>query len=147
MKQKIQAIIDSIKASGSLTTELEVQLLALTEEKPQMQNPKIIEQIVPGAMYQLPTYYVTNDGIVDGDGMVLRFCKGAKDDDTIGRQEGVFVESLLKMISTHLALVNVGDLSSRETSVAITKVDEALMWLDKRKEDRILRGVHQTYKK
>jgi len=30
---------------------------------------------------------------------------------------------------------------SRETSSAITKLDEALMWLDKRTKDRIARGV------
>ena len=29
----------------------------------------------------------------------------------------------------------------RENSLAITKLDEALMWLKKRKEDRITRGV------
>jgi hypothetical protein len=29
----------------------------------------------------------------------------------------------------------------RENSVAITKLDEALMWLDKRKKDRETRGV------
>lgn len=147
MKQKIQAIIDGIKASGSMTIELEAQLLALGEKKQEIQNPKIIGLIVPGATYLLPTYHVTNDGIVDGEGQYLHFCKGAKDDESIGRQEGVFVESLLKLVSIHLAAVNVGDLASRETSLAITKVDEALLWLDKRKEDRMLRGVHQTYKK
>lgn len=30
---------------------------------------------------------------------------------------------------------------SRENAVAITKLDEALMWLDKRKKDREARGV------
>lgn len=29
----------------------------------------------------------------------------------------------------------------RENSLAITKLDEALMWLEKRKKDRIVRGV------
>ena len=29
----------------------------------------------------------------------------------------------------------------RENSIAITKLDEALLWLDKRRKDRIFRGV------
>lgn len=32
----------------------------------------------------------------------------------------------------------------RENAVAITKLDEALMWLDKRKKDRVKRGVEGT---
>ena len=32
----------------------------------------------------------------------------------------------------------------RENSVAITKLDEALMWLDKRKKDREKRNVEGT---
>jgi hypothetical protein len=32
----------------------------------------------------------------------------------------------------------------RENSIAITKLDEALMWLDKRKKDRIERNVEGT---
>lgn len=35
-------------------------------------------------------------------------------------------------------------LPCRETSAAITKLDEALMWLDKRKKDRTARGVEGT---
>jgi len=38
-------------------------------------------------------------------------------------------------------------MASRETSMAITKLDEALMWIDKRAQDRALRGVQGTYKK
>lgn len=36
---------------------------------------------------------------------------------------------------------------SRENSVAITKLDEALMWLDKRTKDRLKRGVEGTSNK
>lgn len=35
----------------------------------------------------------------------------------------------------------------RENSIAITKLQEALMWLDERKKDRELRGVEGYYKK
>lgn len=35
----------------------------------------------------------------------------------------------------------------RENALAIAKIDEALMWLDKRKRDRITRGVEGTSQK
>jgi uncharacterized Fe-S cluster protein YjdI len=34
----------------------------------------------------------------------------------------------------------------RENSIAITKLDEALLWLEKRRKDRVLRGVEGTDK-
>ena len=112
-----------------------------------MNHPRIIEKIVAGATYKVPTYQVTNEGIQDGAGIEIVFCKGNKDDETVLRQEGVFTETLLQTAKQYLESVNVGELSSRETSTAITKIDEAIMWLNKRSEDRKLRGVESTYKK
>jgi len=112
-----------------------------------MKNPKIIESIVEGATYSVPTYKVTNDGIEDGEALTIKFCKGNKDDDRSFRQEGLFTETLIQVAKQYLESVNVGDLTSRETSMTITKLDEALMWINKRAEDRKLRGVQSTYKK
>jgi len=112
-----------------------------------MKNPRQIEIIVEGASYKVPTFKVTNDGIADGDGTSVVFCKGNKEDETALRQEGVFTETLIQTAKQYLEAVNVGPLSSRETSTAITKLDEALMWLQKRAEDRKLRGVQTTYQK
>lgn len=59
----------------------------------------------------------------------------------------MFTETLIKVAKTYLESVNVGPMSTRETSMAITKLDEALMWIVKRAEDRKLRGVQSTYQK
>lgn len=112
-----------------------------------MNNPKKIEIVKEQATYKIPTYLIDNNGVVDGEGLILYFCKGNKEDENVFRQEGAFVESIIQLAATHLESVNIGELSSRETSVAITKLQEALMWLGKRNEDRILRGVQNTYKK
>ena len=112
-----------------------------------MENPKIIATIVPGATYKVPTYKVTNDGIQDGSGIEILFCKGNKEDGSIFRQEGVFTETLIKTCKTYLETVNVGEMATRETSMVITKLDEALMWIAKRADDRALRGVQGTYQK
>jgi hypothetical protein len=111
-----------------------------------MKNPKIITTIQPGATVKLPTYIVTEEGIVDGDGVELKFCKGDKSNPEVFRQEGVFTETILQAAKEYLESVNKGELSTRETSTAITKIDEALMWLNKRAEDRKLREVQGTYK-
>lgn len=112
-----------------------------------MKNPRIIEALISGATYNIPTYIITNEGIEDGDGIPLKFCKGNKEDSSILRQEGVFTETLLQVAKEYLESVNIGDMATRETSMVITKLDEALMWINKRSEDRKLRGVQGTYKK
>ncbi len=112
-----------------------------------MKNPKVIETIVAGATYKVPTYKVTNDGIENGEGLNIVFCKGNKLDESALRQEGLFTETLIQTAKTYLESVNVGEMATRETAMAITKLDEALMWIDKRAQDRILREVQGTYKK
>ncbi len=112
-----------------------------------MTNPRHVVPIINGATYFLPTYKVGNDGISDGDGLQIQFCKGNKADETAMRQEGVFTESLIELARQYLTSVNVGELATRETSMAITKLDEALMWIDKRAKDRKLRNVEGTYQK
>lgn len=112
-----------------------------------MKNPKLIEVVTEGATYKVPTFKVTNEGIEDGAGVEIIFCKGNKEDETVLRQEGVFTETLIQTAKQYLETVNTGQLATRETSMVITKLDEALMWINKRAEDRKLRGVQATYQK
>lgn len=112
-----------------------------------MKNPRQLEVIAAGAEYFVPTYVVTNDGIIDGAGQTIKFCKGDKNDGSVFRQEGVFTETLLQVAKEYLESVNKGEMATRETSMAITKLDECLMWINKRAEDRRLRGVQGTYQK
>jgi hypothetical protein len=112
-----------------------------------MKNPKLIETVIEGATYKVPTFKVTNQGIEDGAGIEIVFCKGNKEDSTAFRQEGLFTETIIQLAKQQLETVNVGPMAVRENSIAITKLEEALMWLNKRAEDRKLRGVQGTYKK
>lgn len=112
-----------------------------------MKDPQNIEMIEPKSSYRIPMYKVTNEGLVDGDEFVLDFCKGNKEDESLPRQEGFFTETLIAVAKKYLEENNVGDLSSRETSMAITKLDEALLWIGKRAADRQRRGVQGTYQK
>lgn len=112
-----------------------------------MIEPRNIITITPKATYGVPLFGVTEAGLVQTSESEIRFCKGNKADPTAFRQEGFFTETLLAACKTYLEENNVGELASRETSMAITKLDEALMWLGKRAEDRRLRGVQGTYQK
>lgn len=112
-----------------------------------MKNPRLIEGVVPSATYIIPTFKVTDNGLEDGQPFELRFCKGDKSDSSKLRQEGFFTETLLQVCKEYLESVNIGELANRDTAMVITKLDEALMWINKRAEDRKLRGVQGTYKK
>jgi hypothetical protein len=54
--------------------------------------------------------------------------------------DGTTNEELTRVLIDRLTFLN-GKFPCRETSVAITKFDEALMWLEKRTRDRLARGV------
>lgn len=111
-----------------------------------MKDPREIFPVYEGR-YLLPTYVVTNEGIEDGGGEEIFFCKGNREDESVHRHEGFFSETLIETVKQFLQENNVGELATRETSMAITKLDEALMWLQKRSDDRKRRGVQGTYQK
>lgn len=55
-------------------------------------------------------------------------------------ENGTTLEEMLNVSIARLKDLN-NKFSCRENSIAITKMEEALMWLNKRTEDRKLRGV------
>lgn len=112
-----------------------------------MKHPQTIEVITPKSTYAVPTYLVSNEGMQDGEGTVIHFCKGNREDETVPRQEGFFTETLIAAAKKYLEENNVGELASREGYMAINKLDEALMWIGKRAADRAARGVQGTYQK
>jgi hypothetical protein len=110
-------------------------------------EPKLIITTREKSTYEVPVFCVTNDGLEEAYKIPIQFCKGDKSNEEVFRQTGFFTETLLTTCKQYLEENNVGELASRETSMAITKLDEALMWLAKRAEDRRLRGVQGTYQK
>lgn len=57
---------------------------------------------------------------------------------------GIHNEDLIVIAIDRLHHLNQGNFLCRENSLAITKLEEALMWLRKRTEDRERRGVEGT---
>jgi len=57
---------------------------------------------------------------------------------------GVHNEDLIAIVIHRLQHLNQGNFRCRENSTAITKLEESLMWLRKRTDDREARGVEGT---
>lgn len=60
---------------------------------------------------------------------------------------GVSGEALLAIVEDRLISFQSGDYSCRENAIALTKIQEAMMWLQKRTRDRMARGVEGTHVK
>lgn len=81
----------------------------------------------------------------DNDGMLVRFQKGPRKDPEA--RHGVLDSDLLEIVRDRLRSFQTGEFSSRENACALTHIEEALMWLNRRVEDRIERGTLGTMKK
>lgn len=60
---------------------------------------------------------------------------------------GVTHEALLAIVEDRLIGFQSGPYACRENAVALTKIQEAMMWLQKRTRDRLARGVEGTHDK
>ncbi len=79
---------------------------------------------------------------------IITFLRGDRTDKgiVIPRVDGILHEQLLGMMIEDLKYKS-NLVPSRETSIVITKLEEALMWLEKRASDREKKGILGTYKK
>lgn len=81
----------------------------------------------------------------DNEIVTIHFQKGArKDPDAI---HGVLDTDLLEIVRDRLRGFQSGEFATRENACALTHIEEALMWMNKRVEDRIERNVLGTYNK
>ena len=68
------------------------------------------------------------DGIVGDDG-----------------QSGAFVEDVLEAARQRLQFFQTSKFRCRENAIALTKIEEALQWLDWRTRKRLIENVENTY--
>ncbi len=59
---------------------------------------------------------------------------------------GISNEALLAIVEDRMLGFQSGQYACRENAVALTKIQEAMMWLQKRTRDRVTRGVEGTSK-
>ena len=93
-------------------------------------------------------YAVSFIGAVSKDdvkGVKIQFQHGArKDENAI---HGILDTDLLEIVRDRLKGFQNGDFATRENAIALTHIEEALLWMNKRVEDRAERNVLGTYKK
>ena len=78
----------------------------------------------------------------DEDGARIRFqCGPRKSPDA---RRGLLDVDLLEIVRDRLRAFQAGPFSCRENACALTHIEEALMWMNRRVEDRIERGVLGT---
>ncbi|OSA98112.1 UNVERIFIED_ORG: ABC transporter ATPase [Clostridium botulinum] len=95
----------------------------------------------PGGAYH---EYAIKSNSMDSQGNydiyeTIKFQKGARKEEE--SQHGVIDSDLLEIVRDRLKSFQAGPFSSRENACALTHVEEALMWMNRRVEDRIERNV------
>lgn len=113
---------------------------------------KVLEE---GHKYSLPVYEIDgglkrieDTGTPDDpfQNQIISFVRGSTDsDDNVPKKRGTLHEHLLSMMIHDLKYKN-SLVPSREGSLVITKLQEALHWMEERQKDRENRNVVGTYK-
>ena len=101
----------------------------------------------PGGAYH--DYSVAFEGVDTGKtvklGDFIQFQKGPRKDPS--SRQGVLDVDLLEIVRDRLTCFQAGEYACRENAIALTHIEEALLWLNKRVEDRAERNVLGTYEK
>jgi len=77
-------------------------------------------------------------------GVLIEFQNGPLQENP---PNGLSNEALLAIVEDRLLGFQSGQFACRENAVALTKLQEAMMWLQKRTRDRMARGVEGTNSK
>lgn len=118
--------------SGSQTTEVPPSVLLTTiESNERAANRTIMEK----------TTYTLNSLKPEGPNQEVMFYKLNQDGSS---EHGTTLEEMLRVSIERLQELN-ERFSCRENALAITKMQEALMWLNARTANRIARGVEGTH--
>lgn len=80
-----------------------------------------------------------------GEQISINFQNGARKLE--GSIHGVLDTDLLEIVRHRLQCFQKGEFASRDNAVALTHIEEALMWMNRRVEDRIERSVLGTNNK
>lgn len=75
----------------------------------------------------------------------ILFQRGARKDPEA--RNGVLDVDLLEIVRDRLKAFQAGEFATRENACALTHIEEALLWMNKRVEDRIERNVLGTMEK
>ena len=99
------------------------------------------------ACHEYAVNYCLNPGTAEGGTnhmVAIKFQNGPIKEAGIN---GISNEALLAIVEDRLLGFQSGQFACRENAVALTKLQESMMWLQKRTRDRMARGVEGTLQK
>lgn len=103
---------------------------------------KVVDEPGPGGAYHIYDIVPT---IGNAKGCRIEFQKGPLKETIC--PNGLSIEALLAIVEHRLECFQSGNYSCRENAIALTNIQQAMMWLHKRTRDRINRGVEGTSEK
>lgn len=115
--------------------------LSTIQKRDKLNHVYRMGDVGPGGAYH--KYSVVFEGADNGS--IIMFQKGPRKD--AAAQHGVLDVDLLEIVRDRLAHFQQGEFACRENACALTHIEEALMWMNKRVEDRAERNVLGTYQK
>ncbi len=127
--------------------EVVMEKLNTIQKREKLNDVYAVDEKGPGGAHH--KYHISSKG-TDSIGTVLfqteiqLQCGPRKEEDSM---HGVLDTDLLEIVRHRLQCFQKGPYSSRENACALTYIEEALMWLNRRVEDRIERNVLGTNNK
>jgi hypothetical protein len=128
--------------------------LSTIQKREKLNDIYAIDETGPGGANHLylickeGTGYIENDSLhVPGEDAITEIqlqCGPRKEENSI---HGAIDTDLLEIVRDRLKAFQAGPFSSRENACALTHIEEALMWMNRRVEDRIERNVLGTNQK
>ena len=98
-----------------------------------------------GAFHVYRIEWMVDPGIGLVHSLMLPFQRGPRNE--LLSDHGVLDTDLLEIVRDRLKCFQAGDYACRENACALTHIEEALMWMNTRVEDRAERGVLGTNEK
>jgi hypothetical protein len=117
-----------------------MEKLSTIQKREKLNEVFVLNEKGPGGAYH---DYEVKCG--DKSSHMILFQKGPRKDST--SRTGVLDTDLLEIVRDRLRCFQQGEFSTRENAIALTHIEEALLWMNKRVEDRIERNVLGTNNK
>lgn len=120
-----------------------MEKLLTIQKREKLNDVFVLDEKGPGGAYH--RYSVSTQQEPSTVVSEIVFQKGPRKDPEA--QQGVLDVDLLEIVRHRLSCFQQGPFSTRENAIALTHIEEALLWMNKRVDDRIERGVLGTYNK
>jgi hypothetical protein len=112
--------------------------LSTIQKREKLNGVYSIDEEGPGGAHH--EYLIVSDkGLMQPIETNIKLQKGPRNEE--GSQHGVIDTDLLEVVRDRLISFQAGPYASRENACALTHIEEALMWMNRRIEDRIERNV------